>query len=173
MNPPVNKTSLKDAFENLAKIGVLVVDNDRRISNIVREVLDNLGFKAIHLATDGSEALRIMREEKIDMLITDWRMSPMNGINLVKYLRTAENSPNRFIPIIMLTANVARDEVETARDVGITEFVVKPFSAKTLTNRIVLLIENPRGFIIGRTFVGPDRRRQDRTPPDGTEKRTK
>jgi CheY-like chemotaxis protein len=171
MTPFGKKPSLKDAMENLAKIGILVVDSDKRVSVIVREVLESLGFNKILLATDGAEALRIMETERIDMLITDWRMSPMDGINLVKYLRTADNSPNRFLPIIMLTANVERDQVEMARDVGVTEFVIKPFSAKTLLSRIVMLIENPRSFVMNRGFTGPDRRRRNAVPPDNVEKR--
>jgi len=108
----------------------------------------------------------------VDMIITDWRMSPMDGINFIKYLRTHEDSPNRFIPIIMLTGNVEREHVETARDVGINEFVIKPFSAKTLCDRITLLIDNPRSFIMTGQFIGPDRRRHNALiPPGGIEKR--
>jgi len=166
---PVNKK----AVENLAKIAVLIVDSDKRISNIIREVLESLGFQKILQAADGASALHIMSTEKIDMLITDWRMSPMDGISLVKYLRTAETSPNRFIPVIMLTANVERDQVEMARDVGVTEFVIKPFSAKTLCSRIVALIDNPRSFVMNRNFTGPDRRRRAAVPPDHVEKRGK
>lgn len=165
------KTSLKKAFGNLAKVGVLIADGDRRIAMVVREVLESLGFSAIHLAHDGTEAIKIMNSERIDMLITDWRMAPMDGISLVKYLRTDKDSPNRFVPIIMLTGYVGKEHVEIARDVGVTEFVVKPFSAKTLCDRIVLLIDNPRGFVMNKNFVGPDRRRRQVLPPDKMEKR--
>jgi len=165
------KTSLKKAFGNLAKVGVLIADGDRRIAMVVREVLESLGFAAIHLAHDGGEAIQIMNKERIDMLITDWRMAPMDGISLVKYLRTDKDSPNRFVPIIMLTGYVGKEHVEIARDVGVTEFVVKPFSAKTLCDRIVLLIDNPRGFVMNKNFVGPDRRRRQVLPPDKMEKR--
>jgi CheY-like chemotaxis protein len=150
---------------------VLIADDDRRIALIVRKVLESLGFNNIHTARDGTQALQLLRSEKIDMIITDWQMSPMDGISLVKYLRTMDESPNRFIPIIMLTGNADKINVETARDVGVTEFVVKPFSAKTLCNRILLLIENPRSFIMSRSFSGPDRRRRSLLPPDGMEKR--
>ncbi|HEU5047850.1 MAG TPA: response regulator [Rickettsiales bacterium] len=165
------KTSLKKAFGNLAQVGVLIADGDRRIAAIVREVMESLGFSAIHIVHDGTEAIKVMKTEKIDMLITDWRMTPMDGISLVKYLRHDKDSPNRFLPIIMLTGYVGKEHVEIARDVGVTEFVVKPFSAKTLCDRIILLIDNPRGFVMNQNFVGPDRRRRHILPPDKTEKR--
>ncbi len=170
MKPKVNE---KEVSARLAQIGVLVADDDHRIALIVRNVLESLGFRNILMVRDGSQALRTLQTEKVDMLITDWRMSPMDGISLVKYLRTSDDSPNRFIPIIMLTGNADRDDVEIARDVGVTEFVVKPFSAKTLCARIVLLIENSRSFIMSKRFVGPDRRRRRAGPPDGAEKRRK
>ena len=166
-----SKNSLREAIEKLGEIRILIADDDHRIANIVKNILENIGFKSIFFAKNGDEALRTMRSEKIDILITDWRMTPLDGINLVKYIRTSENSPNRFMPIIMLTANVERENVEIARDSGVTEFVIKPFSAKTLCDRIVLLIEHPRGFIMSRQFVGPDRRRRNTMPPDQTEKR--
>jgi CheY-like chemotaxis protein len=171
MKPAAPKPLSRDIPSRLAQIGVLLADDDRRIAMIVRKVLASLGFANIHVARDGAQALQILRSEKIDMIITDWQMSPMDGISLVKYLRTMDDSPNRFIPIIMLTGNADRGHVEIARDVGVTEFVVKPFSAKTLCGRIMMLIENPRSFIMSQSFIGPDRRRRDMAPPDGSEKR--
>jgi CheY-like chemotaxis protein len=171
MKPPTIKPSVKEMASRLSQIGVLIADDDRRISLIVRKVLESLGFNNIYVTRDGTQALQMIRSEKIDMIITDWQMSPMDGISLVKYLRTMDDSPNRFIPIIMLTGNADRNQVEFARDVGVTEFVVKPFSAKTLCDRIVMLIDNPRSFVMSKTFVGPDRRRRSAPPPDGAEKR--
>lgn len=172
MTPPVTKSSYsKTPSDRLANIKVLVADDDRRIAMIIRQVLESLGFRNIHVANDGEKALQILASKSVDMMITDWQMSPMDGISLVKYIRTSEDSPNRFIPIIMMTGNAEREHVETARDIGVTEFVVKPFSAKTLCDRIVLLIENPRSFIMTKRFIGPDRRRRHAAPPDGQEKR--
>ncbi len=171
MTPSDPKSIPKDQASRLAQIGVLIADSDRRIALVVRNVLESLGFYIIHLAANGEQALEKLKNEKVDMIITDWQMSPGDGISLVKYLRTDENSPNRFIPIIMLTGNADRHHVEEARDVGVTEFVVKPFSARTLCDRIVLLIDNPRSFIMSGQFTGPDRRRRAGTPPNGVEKR--
>lgn len=156
----------------IADIRVLIADDDRRIALIVRQVLESLGFKEISTAKDGESALALLNSDRVDMLITDWQMTPMDGISLIKHLRTSDNSPNRFMPIIMMTGNAEREHVEAARDAGVTEFVVKPFSAKTLCDRILLLIDNPRSFIRSKRFTGPDRRRRSTTAPDGIERRS-
>lgn len=166
------KPNIVKHVTSIADIRVLIADDDRRIALIVRQVLDSLGFKDIRTAKDGESALAILAHDRVDMLITDWYMAPMDGVSLIKFLRTSDVSPNRFIPIIMMTGNAEREHVEVARDIGVTEFVVKPFSAKTLCDRIMLLIDNPRSFIISKRFVGPDRRRRTVVPPDGKEKRT-
>lgn len=157
--------------KRLAQIKVLIADEDLRIARIVREVLETLGFSTVFMVRDGVEALATLKQEKIDLIITDWNMSPMDGINLIKYLRTSDDSPNRMLPIIMLTGRAEREHVVLARDAGVTEFVVKPFTAKTLCERIALLIEQPRSFIMCKRYVGPDRRRMQHLPPDGHEKR--
>src|SRR5580704_6741626 len=99
------KPSPKEVAARLAQVGVLIADDDRRIAVIVRKVLESLGFSNIHAARNGEQAVQMLKTEKIHMIITDWQMSPTDGISLVKYLRTMDASPNRFIPIIMLTGN--------------------------------------------------------------------
>jgi two-component system, chemotaxis family, chemotaxis protein CheY len=166
-----SKQAIKEAIERLGDIKIMIADDDHRIAGIIKEILATIGFKGVVAVRNGEDALRLMRTENIDILITDWRMTPMDGISLIKYIRNNENSPNRFLPIIMLTGNVEREQVEIARDSGITELVIKPFSAKTLCDRIALLIEHPRGFVVTKGFVGPDRRRRLISPPDNCEKR--
>ena len=86
--PYIPKPLPQDILARLGRVNVLIADGDRRIAIIVREVLESLGFSAIHVARDGTQALQLLQAEKIDLLITDWQMSPMDGISLVKYLRT-------------------------------------------------------------------------------------
>jgi CheY-like chemotaxis protein len=100
-----------------------------------------------------------MREEKIDILIIDWQLKTLDGIDLAVHLRQSLDSPNRMIPIIMLTAHNDRVDIEKARDAGISEYLVKPFSSKTLLERLYAVVEEPRSFILCKSFVGPDRRR--------------
>ena len=149
------------ALSRLAQLHILVMDNDSRIADLIKRVLFSLGFKHIHYAKNGQEGLDLLKTEKIDMVITDWDMQPMSGIDFITFIRTSDESPNRLLPIIMLTGKAQQHHVTAARDAGITEFVVKPFSAKTICDRITLVIEHPRNFVLSPTFTGPDRRRRD------------
>ena len=153
--------------DRLRQIEVLVADPDPRISRLVRHVLESFGFRNIHMVKNGSEALELLRHKPIDLVITEWPMEPVDGINFVQFVRQDSNLANRDVPIIMLTGKAELSDVHQARDSGVTEYVVKPFNATTLSNRIIQVIDNPRSFIISKNFVGPDRRR--RTPTDDTE----
>ena len=85
----------------------------------------------------------------------------MNGLEVIETMRDSDKSSNPFVPIIMLSAYSTQANVSEARDVGVTEFVIKPFSPKSLFSRIQAVIETPRPFIQARDFFGPDRRRQN------------
>jgi len=154
-------SSTSSKLKRLEHIKILVMDSDHRIADLVKRVLFSLGFKHTFYAKSGQEGLDILKAEKIDMVITDWDMKPMSGIDFITHIRTSDTSPNRLLPIIMLTGKTQQHHVMEARDAGITEFVVKPFSAKTICDRILLVVEHPRNFILSPTFTGPDRRRRD------------
>lgn len=180
-----NTIARKRQLTRLSKIDVLLVDNDSKILDLVTSVLKQLGFEAIEQARDGFEAIQIMEKQNIDMVITDWELKPMtelspsaaepnsvittdwelsppvDGASFVKYLRSSPSSPNRYIPIIMLTGTTLRDNIEYARDSGVSEILKKPITAKVLCDRIVSCIEAPRSFITSPTYKGPDRRRRD------------
>lgn len=166
------KPSLRVLASRLAKIEVMIVDQDLQISSLVREVLRYIGFDLITIMSDGKAAAEELLTREYDLLITDWHMERLNGLELVHKIRTAPNSPNAYLPVIMLTGKAERSDVEAARDAGITEFLVKPFSAKSLYERLVLVIENPRSFIISQQYVGPERRRRTDIPPQGIDRRT-
>ncbi|HIJ39228.1 MAG TPA: response regulator [Rhodospirillaceae bacterium] len=138
----------------------LVVDDSDHMRRLVRRVLQNMGVKIIWEARDGAEAITEMRQELPDILITDWLMSPMDGLQLTQYIRKSESSPNRFLPIIMMTGFAERQKVFQARDKGVTEFLVKPLSASSLFSRIQTIVEKPRPFVHIGDFFGPDRRRR-------------
>ena len=163
---------MADLSAQLRHVGVLIADPDDHIRVLVSDVLKEAGFQKIMHASNGESALKQMREAEVDMLITDWRMKPVNGIQLIEYLRNDPNSPNPYLPIIMLTGKAEIKDVATARDTGVTEFLVKPFTAKALYERIVMIIENPRSFILANSYHGPDRRRRTDIPPGGDDRRT-
>lgn len=152
-------------------VKLLLVDSDIQIAKVVQNSLLEMGFRKIHHVRNSTDALVYISKEEVDILITEWLISPMNGVELVRHLRLSKNSPNRGIPIIMLTGKGEMVDVMTARDVGITEFLVKPFTIQNLYDRLEYLIERPRDFVLSEQFVGPDRRRKNRSAKITEERR--
>ncbi|MER2519131.1 MAG: response regulator [Bdellovibrionales bacterium] len=143
----------------LSKFNVLIVEDDQLMQKLVHDVLDRLGFKHIFRASNGHQAIQQIEAAPIDFIICDWRMPDMDGISLVKQLRDM-NAPNCMIPVIMLTGNAEPHHIEIARDVGVTEYLVKPFTVKELHRRINEIIEHPREFVLTENYKGPSRRRR-------------
>jgi two-component system chemotaxis response regulator CheY len=165
-------TPHRKAHDRLSDVNILVQDADVEMANLVKSILKNLGFGAVYHARDGEAGINILRQKNIDLIITDWDMKPVDGIDFINYIRTSSESPNKTIPIIMLTGKTQKDQVEVARDAGMTEFVVKPFSVQTLCNRIILVVEHPRNFILAPNYNGPDRRRRTQASTTPQERRT-
>ena len=141
------------------KLHVLVVEDTIPMRKLIVAVLGALGIKKIVQAKDGEQAFQKIKNTPIDLVITDWLMEPVNGIELTKMIRMNDDSPNRFTPIIMITGYNALKRVEDARDAGVTEFLIKPFTANDIGKRIAYTINKPRDFIDAPDFFGPDRRR--------------
>ncbi|MBL4804429.1 MAG: response regulator [Alphaproteobacteria bacterium] len=142
------------------KLSVLIVEDTIPMLKLVSSVLDALGVGTIHTAAEGAEGFEIFCRDHPDIVITDWHMKPTSGIELVKQIRLSKKSPNRTTPIIMMTGFSALPRVAEARDSGVTEFLVKPFSANDLARRLAYVINKPRDFIETRDYFGPDRRRR-------------
>jgi CheY-like chemotaxis protein len=139
---------------------VLIVDDMQPMLSLVLSILKVFGFKDVHIAHDADEGFRAFCQLNPDIVITDWMMEPYDGVELIRKIRRDPQSPNRFVPIILMSGYSHRGRVERARDGGVTEFLVKPFSAKDLYKRIEQLIEKPRKFVEADNFFGPDRRRR-------------
>jgi response regulator RpfG family c-di-GMP phosphodiesterase len=99
-------------------------------------------------------------------------MEPMNGLEFIEKIRKSPESPNPYVPVILMTGYSDRARVEMARDAGVTEFLMKPYTSKDLYSRIVQIIEKPRQFVDCGTFFGPDRRRRKNFDYDGPLRRT-
>ena len=160
-----------DAY-NLERLNFLVVDDNRHMRSLVRSVLRALGARHIEEATDGADAYARLGTYATDVIICNWQMSPMDGLEFVRLLRTDTDSPNPFVPVIMLTAHTEAKRVMEARDAGVTEFLAKPISAHRLYSRIRAVIERPRPFVRAKSYVGPDRRRRQDADFKGLERRT-
>lgn len=113
---------------------VLIVDDYNTMLRIIRNLLKQIGFQDIDEATDGSAALAKMRDKKYGLVISDWNMEPMTGIELLKEVR-ADDSLNRT-PFIMVTAEAKTENVVLAKKAGVNNYIVKPFNAQTLQSKI-------------------------------------
>ena len=146
---------------NFSKLSVLIVEDNHSVLDLLSTILHSLGFGRIFKEENGEDAYVTYMNRNPDIIITDWEMAPMNGIQLTKKIREDLQNPNRMIPIILLTGYSYHERVEEARDAGVTEFLVKPFSAEELMARITHVINKPRDFLETEEFIGPDRRRRD------------
>ena len=160
-----------DAY-NLERLNFLIVDDNSHMRSLVRSMLHGLGARYIEEATDGADAYKRLGTYAAGIIICNWQMSPMDGLEFVRLLRTGTGSPNPLIPVILLTAHTEAKRVVEARDAGVTEFLAKPFSAHQLYSRIRAIIEHPRSFIRAKSYVGPDRRRRQDPDFKGSERRT-
>ena len=154
----------------LANVNFLIVEDNPFMRSIIRSVLRALGALSIKEASDGSAALQIMKVSVPDIIIVDWEMHPIDGLEFVKLVRRSKDSPDPFVSIIMLSGHSEHNRVMEARDAGVNEFVVKPISAGALFKRIQQVIEAPRPFVKSKTYLGPDRRRRE-FPYQGSERR--
>jgi two-component system chemotaxis response regulator CheY len=157
----------------LGKLAFLVVDDNANMVKIVKAVLKSFGVNHIYDACGVAEGLSLVRQYAIDIVILDYNLGFMDGIDFIQLVRTAEDSPEPCMPIIMLTAYTEQHRVRAARDAGVTEFCCKPVTAAELYRKIAKVIEQPRDFVRSNDYFGPDRRRHDDAAYDGEERRAR
>jgi DNA-binding response OmpR family regulator len=160
-----------EAANAFSKLRILIVDDNAAMRGLVRTVLSAFGCEWIFEAATAQHCLATLRQEPIDLIIMDWKMSPVDGLTLVRMLRSQEKSPCPFVPIIMLTAYTETSKVREARDAGVTEFMAKPFASDSLYLRIQTIVNRPRSFVRTKEFFGPDRRRLKPKDYEGPERR--
>ncbi|MCB9983306.1 MAG: response regulator [Rhodospirillales bacterium] len=156
---------------HLDDVKVLIVDDMQPMLTLTKSVLSTFGFLRIFTAQSGEEAFNLFCKHDPDVVITDWIMEPMDGLEFTKKIRTDPRSPNPYVPVIMMTGFSSKLRVESARDNGITEFLVKPFTAQDLYARIFQIVEKPRKFVDTGQFFGPDRRRKSAKGYEGPRRR--
>lgn len=147
----------------LDNLSVLVVEDNSHMMKLLVQILNNFGVVDVRKATDGEAGFEEYCYSPPDLIITDWMMEPKDGLDFVKMVRGDEGSPEPMIPIIMVTAHSERYRIVEARDAGINEFLAKPVSPKAVYDRIVTIIDRPRKFIRGKEYIGPDRRRREKS----------
>ena len=144
----------------LESLRVLLVEDNPHMRHILSTILSGVGVRQVREASDGDAALALMKSWPCDFVILDFRMRPMDGVDFTRHVRTHQDSPNPYLPIIMMTGHAERARVEEARDAGVTEFMVKPLTARAVLDRINAVIERPRPFVKCAGYFGPDRRRR-------------
>jgi len=156
---------------DLSHLSFLVVDDNQHMLSIIREILRAFGVTDVHDARDAAEGFERFRLAPMDILIVDYLMEPLDGLDFIRLIRTAGDSPNPQVPIILLTAYTEQYRVISARDAGATEILCKPISANGLYSRIQTIIQHPRAFIKSNRYTGPDRRRQEKEDYKGKRRR--
>ena len=148
-------------MSSLKSLNVLLVDDNQNMRAIAAAVLHSADIRNVHEAAEGATAFDLLRRHPIDLAIVDFNMFPLDGVAFTRLVRTSPDSPNTFLPIIMMTGHSERSRVYEARDAGVTEFIVKPLTAKAVLDRINAVIMRPRAFIKTDDYVGPCRRRRE------------
>ncbi|MFO0998558.1 MAG: response regulator [Alphaproteobacteria bacterium] len=113
---------------------ILIVDDYKTMLRIIRNLLKQLGFDNVDEATDGSAALHKLRDKKYSLIISDWNMEPMTGLQLLKEVRN--DTKLKELPFIMVTAESKTDNVIAAKEAGVSNYIVKPFNAATLKTKL-------------------------------------
>jgi CheY-like chemotaxis protein len=145
---------------DLKHITLLVVEDIPSMRELTVSMLTTLEPKKILTAAGGERAVGIFYRHKPDVVITDWDMEPVDGIHLTRLIRSDPLSHNRKTPVILTTSFSDNDHMSIARDAGVTEYLIKPFSAKDLATRLDAILNHPRPFIDVPSYFGPERRRR-------------
>lgn len=119
-------------------IPILIVDDYKTMLRIIRNLLKQLNFNNVDEAMDGSEALKKLREKKFGLVISDWNMEPMTGLQLLREVRS--DIKLKELPFIMVTAESKTENVVAAKEAGVSNYIVKPFNAETLKQKLVTVL---------------------------------
>lgn len=158
------------AFQ-FSDLSILVVDDDPSIREITAAVLKKLELNRIDTAANGKDAFDLFVKHNHDLVLTDWQMKPMDGLELIEKIRQDKKSPNQKAPVILSSGYCSHDIVDQIRSAGVNELLIKPYSADDLIKRVVYVLNRPRKFIEITNYFGPDRRRQQAADYNGPERR--
>jgi CheY-like chemotaxis protein len=154
---------------SLNEVHVLVVDDNKQMRVLTRCLLRAAGIQRVSEAETAAEAFAQMSAAPIDLILVDWRMQPIDGLEFTRLAR--KDSPNPYVPILMMTAHTEASRVAAARDAGVSGFVKKPISVRILFDRIASALTDERLFVRTDTFFGPDRRHGQITDYAGPRRR--
>lgn len=151
------------------KICILVVDDNAFMRKLLSSALRAFGVRNIVEEADGTAAIKRLKLSRsdpigaglgqVDLILSDYMMPGIDGILFLRWVRTGEGAPDRFVPFIMVSGMASREVVQEARDVGVTGVLAKPFSVNSLADKVLTIVNANRQFILAQGYFGPDRRR--------------
>ena len=156
---------------DLSQIRFMLIDPNPMSIELTLDILAMMGARSIRKCATTDRAIEALRNDPFDIVITEWNTTPMSGLEFIDYIRTSATSPNRLMPILLMTARSEQEYVVQARDRGITEFLAKPFTVQSFHRRLVSIIAFPRPFVDAERYFGPDRRRRRDGGYKGPERR--
>ena len=143
-------------------LDILIVDGNAYMRRLTRTMLMNLGAKSVMEAADGLAALEAIRNCDPDVVLLDWDMPVLNGMEVLRIVRSPGVFPRPNIPIIMLTSRAHRSSVIEALRAGVHEFLIKPTSPKALQDRLTSIVFKPRPMMqLGELYVPKPRRKPE------------
>jgi len=125
-------------------INIITIDDNKTMLRIIHSLLTQIGFNNIDEAANGAMALEKLKEKKYELIISDWNMEPMSGIELLKIVRADEMLKN--IPFLMVTAESKTENVIAAKQAGVSNYIVKPFNAETLKTKLSSILGTFENF---------------------------
>ena len=166
----VGESLRESAVFNFAGAVTMVIDDSPFALELTAQAVLGFGIKVRHACSSAAEAIGVLRDHPVDLILVDCEMPGMSGYEFVRWLRRSGLEPNAFAPVIMTAAHVRRSKVSEARDCGASFVITKPFSASTLLERLVWVARDARPFLEVGDYFGPDRRFRQGDPP-GEERR--
>ena len=166
----VGEALRESAIINLTGAVTMIVDDSAFSAELTSSALLGFGIRTRYSCRNAPEAMEILADHEVDLLVVDCEMPGMDGFEMVRWLRRS-GPPNALVPVIMTAAHIRRSMVDNARNCGANYIVTKPFSATSLLERIVWVARDSRPFLEVGDYFGPDRRFREGEPP-GAERRS-
>jgi len=167
----VGESLRESAVFNFNGAVTMVIDDSPFALELTAQAVLGFGIKVRHSCSSAAEAIAVLRDHPVDLILVDCEMPGMSGYEFVRWLRRSGLEPNAFAPVIMTAAHVRRSKVSEARDCGANFLITKPFSAGVLLERIVWVARDARAFLEVGDYFGPDRRFRSE-PWEGLERRS-
>jgi len=159
--------------KDLADLRILIVGGKPHAVQTLRTALSTLGLRRLVVVPDGPAAIAHLEQHPVEAVFCDEATPRIDGAEFAVAARRAPGIINPMVPIFLVCASPRRNDVATARDAGVTDVIVRPFSAATIERKLRAALEAPRPFIKAGNFFGPDRRGDRRQPYNGSERRSR